>query len=137
MIPFDSGDKALLVSPEGIFVLRGKGAVRLLPTKKQSREHFEWLRKEYPNDPLIYRLSMEHGAISPDGKLIAAGCQSSSHYLVNADSLAVVAEIGPLSEYPHHAAFSQRGNVVAFNSCHFYDGKTIEGNSLTILLIGM
>jgi WD40 repeat protein len=96
-----------------------------MPTQDQMRKHFEWLREEYPDDPLSYGLSMEHGAISPDGKLIAAGHQSSLHYLFDADSLDVVAEIGYLSEYPHHAAFSRDGEVVAFNSCHFYNGMTI------------
>lgn len=125
IIPFNSGDRAILVSPEGIFVLQSDKAVRLLPTEDQMKEHFEWKRKEYPDRPLTYGLSMEHAAISPDGKLIAAGHQSSLHYLFDANSYRVVAEIGPMSEYPHHAAFSADGSVVAFNSCHFYNGETV------------
>jgi hypothetical protein len=125
LIPFDDGERALLVSPDGIFVLRPDKAVRLLPTKAQMRDHFKWLRKEYPKDPLRYGLSMEHGAISPDGRWIAAGHQSSMHYIFEAQSFAVAGEIGHSSEYPHHAVFSADGSVVALNSCHFYNGKTL------------
>ena len=85
------------------------------------REHFKWLQKEYPDDPLSYDLSMEHGTISPDGKLIAAGHQSSLHYVFDAESFDIVAEVGHLSEYPHYAAFSSDGSLIAFNSCHFYN----------------
>jgi len=125
LVPFDTGDQALLVSPEGVFVLKQDRAVRLLPTQDQMKEHFEWHQKEYPNDTLSYDLSMEHGAISPDGKLIATGHQSSLHYVFDAESFEIVAEIGHLSEYPHYAAFSSDGSVIAFNSCHFYNGMTV------------
>lgn len=125
LIPFDAGDNALLVSPEGVFVLGEDKAIRLLPTQGQMRNHFEWLRKEYPDDPLSYGLSMEHGAISPGGRWIAAGHQSSLHYVFDAHSFDVAGEIGHVSAYPHHAAFSAGGDVVAFNSCHFYNGMTI------------
>ncbi|HBL47700.1 MAG TPA: hypothetical protein DDZ90_30370 [Planctomycetaceae bacterium] len=123
--PFDTGDKALLVSPEGVFILTKERAFRLLPTKTEMKEHFEWLKKEYPEDPPIYDLSMEHGAISPDGTLITAGHQSSMHFVFDATTLEVVSEIGPMSEYPHFSVFSSDGKLVAFNSCHFYNGMTI------------
>ena len=99
LIPFDDGDRVLLVSPEGVFVMSANGAVRLLPTQAQMREHFEFLQREYPNDPLHNGVSMEHGAISPDGKLIACGHQCSLHYVFDADSLEIIGEIGHLSEY--------------------------------------
>ncbi len=125
LIPFDTGDKALLVSPEGVFVLAEDRAVRLLPTSDQMKEHFEWLQKEYPKDPLSYGLSMEHGAISPDGKWVAAGHQSSLHYIFDAEDLKIVGEVGNMSEYPHYAVFSSDSSMVAVNSCHFYNGATI------------
>jgi hypothetical protein len=125
LIPFNGGGKVLLVSPDGIFVLSSNGAVRLLPTPEQLREHFEWLRQEYPADELRYDLSMEHGAISPDERLIGCGHQSSLHYVFDANTFQTVAEIGPESEYPHYAMFSADGKVIAFNSCHFYNGVTL------------
>jgi WD40 repeat protein len=125
LIPFDWGDKVLLVSPSGIFVLTLDAARRVLPTEAQMREHFEWLKKEYPDDEPAYDLDMDHGALSPDGKLIAAGHQSSTHLVFDAETLEVVGDIGNLSEYPHYAVFSDDGSVIAFNSCHFYSGATI------------
>jgi len=125
LVPFDTGDRALLVSPDGVFILTQERALRLLPTEDQMKEHFEWLQGEYPDKPLFHDLSMEHGTISPDGKLIATGSQSGPHYVFDAESLEIIAEVGHLSEYPHYAAFSSDGSIIAFNSCHFYNGMTV------------
>lgn len=125
IIPFNTADKALLVSPEGIFVLESAGAVRLLPTTEELREHYEWLLEKYPDDPLALTLDMEHGALSPDGAWVACGHQSSSHYIFNAKTYEEAAEVGNLSEYPHYALFSHDSKTVALNSCHFYNGQTL------------
>jgi hypothetical protein len=125
IIPFDSGEDALLVSPVGVFVIKSDRARRLLPTEEQMRRFFEYLLSQHPGEPLTYGLSMEHGAISPDGTLIAAGHQSSSHYVFRTDSCDVIGDIGHRSEYPCCAAFSSDGRWIAFNSCHFYNGRTI------------
>jgi hypothetical protein len=125
LIPFDDGERAILAGPDGIFVLTSHKSIRLFPTKAELREHFKWLGEEHPGDPLKVNLSMEHAAISPDGRWIAAGHQSSSHFVFDATSYKVVGEIGHASEYPHYAVFSTDSSMVAFNSCHFYNGKTI------------
>ena len=125
LVPFNTGDRVLLVSPDGVFVMASDTICRLLPTVDQMREHFKWLSSEHPDQVLSYDLSMEHGAISPDGKLISAGHQSSLHYVFDSESYEIFAEIGPMSEYPHQVAFSADGRVIALNSCHFYYGKTI------------
>jgi hypothetical protein len=124
LIPFPDGRRVLLVSNEGIFVLSSKEARRILPTKEDLRVFFEWLRKEYPGDELTISLDMAHGAVSPNGKLIAAGCQDSKHLVFNA-RLKLIGEIGHQSEYPHYAVFSSKGGMIAFNSCHFYNGVTV------------
>ena len=69
-------------------------------------------------------LAMEHGAVSPDGRLIVVGEQASTH-LVFDNQLEQVADIGNPRDYPHHAAFSADGGTAVFNSCHFYNGTTI------------
>ena len=124
LIPFPDGKRVLLVSGDGIFVLSEQKAVRLLPTKDEMNEHFEWLEKEYPNDALSVSLSMEHGAISDDGKFIAVGSQDSTH-LVFDEQLVCVGDIGNQIDYPHYALFSSDNRTIAFNSCHFYNGVTI------------
>jgi len=124
LVPFPDGQKVLFVSPEGIFVLTPSESVRILPTLEGMKEHFEWLTDEHPGDDLIMSLDMEHGAVSPDGKLIAVGSQDSSHLVFDSNGIQV-ADIGNQSEYPHFATFSVDGEMIAFNSCHFYNGITI------------
>ena len=124
LVPFPDAKRVLLVSEEGIFVLAPSGARRVLPTREDMREHFDWLRKEHPGDELSLNLSMAHGAISADGKLVAVGSQDSTHLVLN-DRLEVVGDIGNRSEYPHYALFSSDGGTIALNSCHFYNGITI------------
>ncbi|MEO0708174.1 MAG: WD40 repeat domain-containing protein [Cyanobacteria bacterium J06649_5] len=120
LIPFPDGKRVLLVSGDGIFVLSEHKAVRLLPTQKD----FEWMQREEPDEDLSISLSMEHGAVSDDGKLIAVGSQDSTH-LVFDESLVLVGNIGNHSEYPHYALFSSDNDTLAFNACHFYSGVTI------------
>jgi hypothetical protein len=125
LIPFPDADRVLLVSPAGIFVLALDGATRLLPTREDLTEGFEWLRENRPNEPLTCHIDMEHGAISHDGRWIAAGHQSSMHFVFDGKTLQVVGEIGNKSEYPHFAAFSADDSILALNSCHFYWGVTL------------
>lgn len=124
LIPFPDGKRVLFVSAEGIFVLSETSAKRLLPTFEAMKNHFEWLKEKYPDDELSLDLSMEHGAVSQDGNWIAIGSQDSKH-LVFDSNLNLVAQVGHLSEYPHYALFSSTSDMIAFNSCHFYNGITI------------
>ncbi len=81
---------------------------------------------------------MTHVALSRDGRRIAFGSQDAGHFLVEAGSggggsaPGWYATVGHLSEYPHHACFSDDGQHTALNSCHFYNGATVafawEGN---------
>lgn len=124
LIPFPDGTSVLFVSTEGIFVLKPTRAIRILPTKEDMKEHFAWQQEEYPEDDLQMDLSMEHGAVSTDGKLIAIGSQDSTHLVLN-DAYQLIGDVGNQSEYPHYAIFSKDGDMIAFNSCHFYNGITI------------
>ncbi len=71
---------------------------------------------------------MTHVAISRDGTRLAWGNQSSPHFLGEVGpggQVAHYATVGNASEYPHYACFSGDGDVVALNSCHFYNGATV------------
>ncbi|MCB9603902.1 MAG: hypothetical protein H6720_26580 [Sandaracinus sp.] len=71
---------------------------------------------------------MTHVAISRDGTKVAFGCQDAGHFVAEIDAIGEpvwYATAGYLSEYPHHACFSDDGRYVAFNSCHFYHGATV------------
>jgi DNA-binding beta-propeller fold protein YncE len=68
---------------------------------------------------------MVHAAMSQDGRLLAAGYQSSLHYVFDGETYEIIGEVGHWSEYPHHTVFSDDESLIAFNSCHFYNGVTI------------
>ncbi len=113
LIPFPDGTRVLLVSAEGMFVLADSGARRIYPLCGSMDAD------EYP-----VNLDMPHGAISPDGRWVAVGSQSDRHLVFDA-SLNPVARIGPASEYPHFALFSNDSKTAILNACHFYNGTTL------------
>ena len=124
LIPFPDGERVLLVGDDGIFVLTRDRAHRLLPTMEQQKDYYGDVKEDAPTDPLTIDLSMSHGAVSHNGEMIAVGSQDGSHYIFNA-KYELIADVGNLSEYPHHAVFSKDDEFIALNSCHFYNGITI------------
>ncbi|MDZ3991075.1 hypothetical protein [Pseudomonas sp. Teo4] len=121
LIPFADGQRVLLVSAEGIFLMTAQGARRLLPCQAQIIED---LAEGTDPDDINLGLSMEHAAISPDGNLIALGQQDGRHLVLDGQ-LQPVAAVGPGSEYPHFAMFNQQGDQLLLNACHFYNGGTL------------
>ncbi|PNG30050.1 hypothetical protein [Pseudomonas protegens] len=121
LIPFPDGRRVLLVSADGIFVLAADGATRLLRSLEDIQQD---LADGVAAEDLSIGLSMEHGAVSPDGQWIAIGEQSGMHLVFDA-RLQQVAQIGPASEYPHFAHFNQRGDRLLLNACHFYGGASV------------
>ncbi len=122
LIPFPDGQRVLLVSSDGIFVLAKETTTRLLPRPADIRED---LRRGTPADDINLGLSMEHGAISADGRWIAVGEQCGGHLVFDSD-LQQVAEVGPAGEYPHFALFNSRSDRLILNACHFYNGATLS-----------
>lgn len=116
---FPDGQRVLLTSSSGVFILTRDRAIQLLP----SAENYEDWIDDDESDALGIDLDMEHAALSPDGSLILTGHQASSH-LVFDDNGRQIAELATRSEYPHFAWFSADGRLAAFNSCHFYNGET-------------
>lgn len=94
LVPFPDGQRVLLVSAEGIFVLASKGATRLLPRQVQI---LEALATGTDPDDIALGLSMAHGAVSPDGRLIVVGEHNSPHLVLN-EQLEVIGEIATGSE---------------------------------------
>src|SRR5262249_16187968 len=81
--PFPDGERGLLSSEAGVFVVSKDGPTRLLPENDE-------------DDSLSY----PHAAMSHDGSVIAFGCQDSAHLLNrwNGSAFARCAEISPASE---------------------------------------
>ncbi len=126
LTPFPDGERVLLASNDGVWALTENGAVRLLPTEESLSEYFQESLEDAPDYALSVGLSMEHGAVSANGRWIAAGCQDGKHLLFSASTYEPVAHIGPHGEYPHFAVFSADDGHVAFNACHFYNGATMD-----------
>ncbi|KAF1067436.1 MAG: hypothetical protein GAK45_01660 [Pseudomonas citronellolis] len=124
LIPFPDGRRVLLASSDGIFVLGESAAQRLLPDPQALRDEFGYARADQPDEEQAVGISMEHVALSADGRLIAAGHQCSQHAVFD-EHLQAIADIGPHGEYPHFALFSADGRTLALNACHFYNGATL------------
>jgi len=122
LIPFPDGQRVLLVSNEGTFVLTPTVATCLLPLQAD----WEWKLKSenLTPDDVEFTLNMEHGAISPDGQWIAVGSQDNSHEMFNA-AIEHVGTIDPASSYAHFALFNGRSDQAIFNACHFHNGNTL------------
>lgn len=122
LIPFDDGERALLVSNAGVFLMQPGGATLLHPRDELLQELIELV-----DDDAAFSidLRMQHGAVSPDHQLVVVGGQDGKHRVLDRE-LRVVAEVGPHGEYPHHAVFTADGRFVALNACHFYNGATIR-----------
>lgn len=115
LIPYDEGREVLLISLLGIYRLTSGGVVRLLHPTVADLE--EWELDEIHAD-------MVHGDVSPDGRWLAYGSQSSDHLLEDRQQ-GVTYAYNPYSSYPHFSLFSSDSSRVWFNACHFYNGDTI------------
>ena len=70
---------------------------------------------------------MLHGDLSDDGCWLVHGSQGSLHEILSIDDDGAFrphASVGPRSEYPHCAVFTDDARGVALNACHFYSGVT-------------
>lgn len=119
LLPFNDGQRAVLVQADGVFLCSAAGIQRLLPTAAELED------AAAEDDPYRVNLDMVHAAVSPDGNWIACGHQDGRHRLFDGQGTPV-SEVGPHGEYPHHAAFFADGRHVALNACHFYNGATIS-----------
>ena len=132
LLPFPDGQGVLLVSSVGLYLLTENAPRRLLPDLEQIEMEYEETIDEQELDgeegdigaDQLLSMDMEHGAISYSGEFIAVGHQSSSHLIFNRDGH-LLGDVGHLSEYPHYAIFSSDDEMLALNSCHFYNGMTI------------
>ncbi len=108
--PFPDGDRVLVSSDAGIFIVSKDGANQIYPEKGSKDE-----------------LSYPHAALSRDGSVIALGCQDSAHLLYREHGAAfdLCAVIDPAAEYPNMAGFHDERNYVALCSCHFSRSATL------------
>lgn len=134
----DDGQSVLITDEaRGVLLLRNTGdgwERRLLYPSLElglAEDLQNWFIEE--SDPYRPFLDMLHAALSPDGRFVALGTQDAGHHVLDvSDEPRRYAKLGHLSEYPHYAWFSDDSKVVAFNSCHFYNGATFASELLAI-----
>lgn len=129
----DDGQKVLLADPERgvVLVFKHQGRWRTQPIYPAMSLGLEDQMREFLQEDEEFRvdLDMLHATLSPDGRFVAFGTQYYGHYLIDVsapDKPVQYAHLGHLSEYPHDACFDDRSEVVALNSCHFYNGVTFS-----------
>jgi hypothetical protein len=112
LVPFPDGKRVLLATPHAILVLEPERRIVLYPREPDKLED-KWL-----NNP--------HGAVSPDGSLIAIGDRLTCAHLIFNDRYQVVGEIAGLVDLaPWHASFSDDGGLLALSSFMLHQGATV------------
>lgn len=112
LVPFNDGQKVLLTTAMGIFIIANDSEKMIHPLPDPEDE--EW-------EPYM---DMENATISNDNKHIVVGDQCSDHRVLDANGTQI-GEVGPQSSYPDFCLFSKDDNQLIINSCHFYNGVTI------------
>jgi hypothetical protein len=112
LIPFNDGNKILLTSSEGIYIISNNGEKMIHPEPDLEDEDWD------------SNIDMENATISNDNKYIVVGDQCEDHRVLNENG-EQIGEIGPQSSYPHFCLFSADDQQLITNSCHFYNGITI------------
>jgi len=112
MIPFNDGERVLLVTSEGIYVVS---------TDKEELLH------PVPDPAEVdggTNIDMANATLSHENQFIVVGDQCSEHRVLDGDGKEI-GSIGQRSEYPHFCLFSSNDSQLITNSCHFYNGITI------------
>lgn len=112
LIPFPDGKRVLLASGVAIIVLEPQQSTVLYPQDPEMTGHV-WL-----DNP--------HGAVSPDGSLIAIGDRLTCAHLIFNDRYELVGKLAGLVDLaPCHASFSDDGRSLALSSSLMYEGATV------------
>ncbi len=120
LIPFNDGQRVLVLNATGIYSVDKEGVQRLHPKDFDDDGPYTWPKNNEDDD---LDLSMVNMALSSDEKFIMVGDQDSEHVLLTADG-SYVRGLDPVASYPHHCLFSFDGTHVMANSCHLYSGYT-------------
>jgi len=112
LVPFPDGKRVLLASRAAIMVLEPHRSTILYPPEGKELEDID--------------LNNPHGAVSPDGSLIAVGDRLICAHLIFNDRYEPMGEIAGLVDVsPWHASFSDDGTLLALSSWMLYQGATV------------
>jgi hypothetical protein len=116
LIPFNDGNKLLLTTSEGIYLLSGNEQKLIHPIHQENED-------DGSSD-----IDMENATLSNDNQYIVVGDQCYDHRILDSNGN-TLGSIGPQSSYPHFCLFSIDDDQLITNSCHFYNGVTIGVDS--------
>ena len=125
---FNDGQKVLLTTTNGIFILSAKGSDCLLPTQEMLPQFIEGFYDEYEESvPFEVSLDYLHAKLSPDNTKIATGFQMSEHFIFEAKSngFEMTGKIKARSEYPHAVGFHDTLDHIALASCHYQQSGVV------------
>jgi hypothetical protein len=103
LIPFNDGNKVLIISSEGIYLLTKDGDKLLHPLNEENED--DW----FPHT------DMGNGALSNDNAYIVVGDQFSDHRILDFNGN-TIGNIRPESSYPHFCLFSKDDKQLITNS---------------------
>lgn len=112
IIPFNDGNKILLVTSDGIYLISQNEEKLIHPLNEENEE--DWSSS----------IDMENATLSHCNTYIVVGDQCYDHRILDSNGN-TLGSIGPQSSYPHFCLFSKDDGQLITNSCHFYNGVTI------------
>lgn len=116
LIPFNDGNRLLIVTSEGIYLVSKNEEKLIHPLNEENEE--DWSSN----------IDMENATLSNDNRYIVVGDQCYDHRILDSNGN-TLGSIGPQSSYPHFCLFSKDDSQLITNSCHFYNGVTISIDS--------
>jgi hypothetical protein len=112
LIPFNDGEKVLLITSEGIFIISTESEKMIHPLPDLEDEEWE------------SNIDMENATLSHDNNYIVVGDQCCEHRILDHNGVEI-ADVELQSSYPHFCLFSKDDQQLISNSCHFYNGVTL------------
>lgn len=125
---FNDGKRVLLVTNNGVFILKTNESECILPTQEMLPEFIKEFYEEYEeSETFEVSLDYSHASLSPDNTKIATGFQMSEHFIFEdkENGFEKTGTIQARSEYPHAVGFHDKLNHIALASCHYQQSGVV------------
>ncbi|MEO1338091.1 MAG: hypothetical protein AAFV29_20775, partial [Myxococcota bacterium] len=120
LLPFDDGERALVTSPSGVFLLTADEAQLVHPSPADLKSYVQ----ENGDDAFPLDLADVHAAVSPDHSFIVVGDRASLHRVLDAEGQPWVT-LEPVAGHPHHAVFSSDAHTLVLSCRRNGDGQSV------------
>ncbi len=120
LVPFDDGQRAVMISPSGVFLLTPQGSVLVHPAAEDVGRYID----EDGDEAFPLDLVAVHADLSSDQAHMVVGDQASPHRVLSAEG-ALIAAIEPAFGQPQCAAFTIDGSEVLLSGRADDKGRTV------------